>query len=166
MKEIVVSLLVMAALAAGSWVYLGHYLPARPAPAVESSASGETAAALPKTAPKHSTPRTPHLRPVPEEVPEYANAAAQVDIALPEKVAPPEKKEEEARPRPVAPNELRAVAVGMEEEDVVRLLGKPVLTTLTSHSGSRDEGLVYNQTKGWPQVVIHVSDGKVVGSPQ
>lgn len=130
-----------------------------------------TPAASPARAVPAKNTETPHAA-APRKRPDAAprnNAAdepAVQSVAQTETAAARAPSAAEAQTRPLAPEALRQIAVGMDADEVVRLLGQPALTTLAIDRGAMTQAYVYRQTGGVPQVMIHLSDGRVRSAPR
>lgn len=155
-------IVIFAALAGVAWWYISNYSyhPYGPqsAPAsAEASPAPPSKPAPPKSAPRiaPAAPEKPAESPA-EPAPQPAPAVAEV-----RKAAPPEPA-----PQPPPPGALDNVRPGMQENQVVELLGQPTLSAMTSDRGRLAETYVYPRRIPGPFALIHMSDGRVVaGTP-
>ena len=158
MKDILIACAVMVLLVGGIWLGVSAYL--KPAPGHAASDSQDPPA---PPAPAKAAVKRANLQPVaaiPAEAPEIPPQLLEEPIPL---MAPPKPGEAALpAPREIPASILNQIAAGMDVEQVVEILGPPTLHTLTHQRGSLNEAYVYKRRTGAAQVVIHVSDGKVV----
>ena len=162
MKQLLFPVLIFAALAGGAWWYISNYSYHPYGP--------QTAAA-----PAEASP-APASKPAPAKSPaRIARAASEEPAASPAEPAPPpapavaevrNAAPAQPSPQPPPPGALDNVRPGMQEDQVVDLLGQPTLSAMTSDRGRLDETYVYPRRIPGPFALIHMSDGRVVaGKP-
>jgi len=160
MKEILISILVVAVLVGGIWFAVNLYLPPTQVRISEPEKTEEAAERAKPPAKRLNKRIAAVIEPaeVTEVPPQFL---AEPPAPLNEVIRPPEQPEAPA-PRPFNPVAVKQIKVGMDDDQVVDLLGAPTLRTVTTDRGSLNETYVYKGTAGLKQVTIHLSDGKVV----